>query len=162
MRHNMKRLPRKRRKQSKTNYEKRLSLLKSGKPRLVVRKTNKKIIAQLIEYHPDGDKVVTSAYSTDLEKHGWEGSYNNTPAAYLTGMLIAEKANDAGIKEAVLDIGLNTPVKGARVFAVAKGANDAGLDVNVSEEIAPSEERIEGNHISEDMKKQFEKVKEAI
>jgi len=41
-------LPRRRRIASKTDYKARLSLLKSEKPRLVVRKTNRYIIAPII------------------------------------------------------------------------------------------------------------------
>jgi large subunit ribosomal protein L18 len=74
-------VPFRRRREQKTNYKKRLALLKSRKNRLVVRIFNKNIIAQLIEYSPDGDKVLASAYSQDLEKQGWKQSHSNTSAA---------------------------------------------------------------------------------
>jgi large subunit ribosomal protein L18 len=41
------------------------------------------------------------------------------------------------------------PTKGARVFAVAKGAIDAGLKLPINEEVIPDEKRIKGYHIIE-------------
>ncbi|MFC1648994.1 50S ribosomal protein L18 [Nanoarchaeota archaeon] len=153
MQHSNKRTQYKRRRQSKTNYKKRLELLKSGKPRLVVRRTNTRLIAQVVKYDDKGDKVLVTVTSSELKDLGWKGSLKSIPAAYLTGRLLAKKAN---VKEAILDIGLHTPVKGSRIFAVAKGALDGGLRLPVGENIFPSQERIEGQHIN--MKKEFDKV----
>ncbi|NOY11893.1 MAG: 50S ribosomal protein L18 [Archaeoglobi archaeon] len=142
------RVPYRRRREGKTNYRKRLKLLLSRKPRLVVRVTNRRVIAQVVEYHPDGDRTLVYADSKELEKFGWKGDLNNTPAAYLTGLLVGKKAREAGIEEAILDIGLRTPSRGARVFAVLKGAVEAGLEVPHSEEILPDESRLRGEHIA--------------
>ncbi|WP_456368966.1 50S ribosomal protein L18 [Geoglobus sp.] len=142
------RVPYRRRREGKTNYRKRLKLLLSRKPRLVVRITNRRVIAQIVEYHPDGDRTLVFADSKELERFGWKGDLNNTPAAYLTGLLIGKKAREAGIEEAILDIGLRTPSRGARIFAVLKGAVEAGLDVPHSEEILPDESRVRGEHIA--------------
>ncbi len=142
------RVPYRRRREGKTNYRKRLKLLLSRKPRLVVRITNRRVIAQIVEYHPDGDRTLVFADSKELERFGWKGDLNNTPAAYLTGLLIGKKAKEAGIEEAILDIGLRTPSRGARIFAVLKGAVEAGLDVPHSEEILPDESRVRGEHIA--------------
>ncbi len=143
------RVPYRRRREGKTNYRKRLRLLLSRRARLVVRITNKRVIAQIIEYSPEGDRVLISADSKELEKFGWKGDMNNTPACYLTGLLIGKKALEAGIDYAIFDMGLRTPSKGARVFAVLKGAVDSGLNVPHSEEILPDESRIRGEHIAE-------------
>jgi len=148
-----------RRREGKTNYRKRLAYLKSGKPRAVVRKTLRYIIVQIVEYHDDGDKILVGVTSSHLKKYGWNGSFKNTPAAYLTGYLAGKLALKKGINEAVLDIGLQSPVKGSRVFAALKGLVDAGLDVPHSEEVYPSEDRIKGEHISEEIAKMFEEVK---
>jgi len=148
-----------RRREGKTNYRKRLAYLKSGKPRAVVRKTLKYIIVQIVEYHEDGDKILVGVNSSHLRKYGWSGSFKNTPAAYLTGYLAGKLALKKGINEAVLDIGLQSPVKGSRVFAALKGLVDAGLNVPHSEEVYPSEDRIKGKHISDDVAKMFEEVK---
>ncbi len=142
-------VPYRRRREGKTNYRKRLKLLLSRKPRLVVRITNRRVIAQIIEYHPDGDRVLVGVDSSMLTKYGWKGDLNNTPAAYLTGLLVGKKALEKGIKEAILDIGLHTPTKGGRVFAVLKGAVDAGMEIPHSPEILPDESRIRGEHIAQ-------------
>ena len=94
----------KRRHNGKTNYKKRLALVKSGKPRLVVRKTNNRIIVQVITYERPGDKVITSATSVQLKKYGWAGN-KNIPSAYLTGLLCGMRAKEAKVQSAILDIG---------------------------------------------------------
>ena len=104
---------------------------------------------QLIKAKPQGDEVVVSANSRELIKsYGWKAHCGNLPSAYLTGLLCGFKALAKGVKEAILDIGLHEPIKGARVFAALKGAVDAGMDVPHSEEKLPSPERIEGAHIA--------------
>ena len=90
-----------------------------------------------------------AAHSSELAKYGYKGATGNTPAAYLTGMLFAVKAINAGYKEAILDIGLHRPRQGAKVFAALKGAVAAGLDVPHSEDILPADERVKGNVIAE-------------
>ena len=64
-----------------------------------------------------------------------------------------------GIEEAILDIGLQRPVKGSRVFAALKGMLDAGLSIPHGDGIFPSEERIKGLHISEELENLFDEVK---
>ncbi len=141
-------VPYRRRREGKTNYRKRLKLLLSRKPRLVVRITNRRIIAQIVEYNPDGDRVLIGVDSSMLTRYGWKGDLNNTPAAYLTGLLIAKKALKMGIREAILDIGLHTPTRGGRVFAVLKGAVDGGLSIPHSPDVLPEDSRIRGEHIA--------------
>ncbi|BES81292.1 50S ribosomal protein L18 [Pyrodictium abyssi] len=142
-------VPRRRRREGKTNYYKRYVMVLSGKPRLVVRRTNKYIWVQVIIAKPQGDVTIAAAHSRELVKrYGWLGGTKNTSAAYLTGMLAALRALKAGIGYAVLDIGLHRPVRGSRVFAALKGAVDAGLEVPHSEEILPEEYRIRGEHIA--------------
>jgi len=134
--------------EGKTSYRKRLALLKSGKPRLVVRVFNNSIVVQLIVPGEKGDVVLAQANSRELIRLGWKGHPANTPAGYLLGLLIAKKAREKGIEEAVLDIGFHTPVHGSTVFAVLKGALDGGLHVPHSDVALPSEERVKGVHIS--------------
>lgn len=144
------RVPFRRRREGKTNYHKRLKLLKSKKPRLVVRKTLNHHIAQIIVYDPKGDRTIVSAHTRELIRDfGWKGHCGNTPSAYLLGLLIGYKAKQAGIEEAILDIGLHPPTRGSSVFAVLKGAVDAGLNVPHSEEIFPEDYRIRGEHVAE-------------
>ena len=71
-------IPFKRKRQGRTNYKKRLTLLKSKKLRLVVRKTNKQILIQIVKYEPDGDKIICGVNSSSLKKQGWKyGSFSN-------------------------------------------------------------------------------------
>ncbi|MCE4600564.1 MAG: 50S ribosomal protein L18 [Desulfurococcales archaeon] len=143
------RVPWRRRREGKTNYYKRLKLIASGKPRMVVRRTLKYIIVQFAEAKIEGDKMIAVAHSRELvKKYGWLGGTGNTSSAYLTGLLAGYRALLAGVEEAVLDIGLADPVPGSRVFAALKGALDAGLKIPHSEEILPSMERIRGEHIA--------------
>ena len=151
-----------RRREGKTNYKKRLKLLLSEKPRLVYRKTLKYIIGQIINFDKKGDVTLVGITSKILKKYGWKFACDNTPASYLTGYLLGKMALSRGIKEAVLDIGLYTSTKGGRMYAFAKGAIDAGLNVPCNEEMFPSEDRIKGLHISEEVAKNFEEVKKNI
>jgi len=142
-------VPRKRRREGKTNYYKRYRMIKSGqKIRAVIRKTNRYIIVQIIEFAPQGDKTLVGVNSKTLFKLGWKGDPNNTPAAYLTGLLAGLKAKKLGITYAVPDIGLHRAVRGARVFAAIRGLRDAGVEVPASEEVLPTEDRIRGEHIA--------------
>ncbi|MDI9643133.1 MAG: 50S ribosomal protein L18 [Archaeoglobaceae archaeon] len=141
-------LPNRRRREGYTNYRRRLKLLLSKKTRFVVRITNQRVLVQLVSYSPGGDRVLVSVSSEKLREYGWKGDLNNTPAAYLTGLLAGKEALKSGIKEAILDIGLKSPVKGSRVFAVLKGAVDAGMEIPHNEEVLPDDSRILGEHIS--------------
>jgi large subunit ribosomal protein L18 len=137
-----------RKRERKTNYKKRLKLLLAGKPRVVIRPFLKNMTAQIIEYGREGDKTVVAAHSRELEKLGWKFNKGNISAAYLTGALLGKKAKGKGVKEAVLDIGLASPVKGSRAFACLRGVVDAGIKIPFSESILPKEDRIKGEHIA--------------
>jgi large subunit ribosomal protein L18 len=138
-----------RKREGKTDYKRRLKLLLARKPRLVVRKSSKNITAQIVEYGENGDNVIASANSSDIKKLGWKYNTKNTPCAYLVGALIAKKAKDKGINEAILDIGLQFSVTGSKIYAVLKGAVDNGLDVPHSNEVLPKADRISGKHIQD-------------
>ncbi|HII72680.1 TPA: 50S ribosomal protein L18 [Candidatus Woesearchaeota archaeon] len=141
-------VPYRRKREGKTNYKSRLALLKSGKPVLVLRMLSNTIVCQIVEFNPDGDRIVAAASSRDLKKIGWAGHPSNTPSAYLTGLLLGQKAKKKKVSFAILDIGFHTSRKGSRVYAALKGALDAGLDVPHSDDALPSAERISGKHIS--------------
>ncbi len=136
-----------------TDYKRRLALLKSGKHRLVVRRSMRYLRAQLIDYSPAGDKVLLTVSSRELAKMGWKYSCKSIPAAYLTGKLFAKRAKASGLTdEAIVDIGSFVSKRGSRLYALVKGAIDGGLNVPVSDEVLPSEERIKGEHITHIMK----------
>ncbi|MBN2600048.1 MAG: 50S ribosomal protein L18 [Candidatus Thermoplasmatota archaeon] len=142
-----------RHRQRKTDYRLRLNLLRSKKPRIVVRKSLKAIRVQFVEYNPQGDKILASAISNELVKeYGWKYSVSNTPAAYLTGFLAGKRAKEKGIEHGVLDIGLYHPTVGSTLFASLKGVLDAGIECPHDGQMLPKEERINGVHLNKDIK----------
>ncbi len=141
------RVPLRRRREGKTDYQARKALVLSGKPRLVARKTGKNVVAQIIVAKPHGDEVLVTAHSRELRKYGWVAPTGNIPAAYLTGLLCGLKAKARGVEKAILDIGLIAPTKGAKIFATLKGVLDADVDVP-HDEAKLIMERIEGKHIA--------------
>ncbi len=137
---------RSRRKKGKTDYKARFGMLKSGKPRLVIRKSNRYVIAQIIKSDIAQDKIVASSTSKDLLSYGWpkesEGSLKSLGACYLLGMLIAKKS---GEKDVILDFGLQRNIQKGRIYAVVKGAVEYGMNVACSEEAMPEKDKIMDN-----------------
>ena len=128
------RVPKRRRAEGKTDYKARLAMLKSGKPRLVIRKTNRYIIAQLVQSDVAQDKTLVRVTSKELS--GFKpGQGKSLKAAYETGKLLASKADD--IKEAIVDFGLHRVPAGGRLMAVVKGAVEGGLNVPHNPEALP-------------------------
>jgi large subunit ribosomal protein L18 len=142
------RVPLRRRREGKTDYQARKALVLSRTPRLVARGTLKNFVAQIVVAKPEGDEVLAAAHSRELKKYGWKAPTGNVPAAYLTGLLCGLKAKAKGVAEAVLDIGLVAPTRGSKVFAALSGVLDAGVDVPHDDKKMVNE-RIEGAHIAE-------------
>ncbi|HLD40066.1 MAG TPA: 50S ribosomal protein L18 [Candidatus Nanoarchaeia archaeon] len=140
-----------RKRENKTNYLKRLKLLLSRKGRLVVRFTNKKIVAQLVEFTPKGDKVLVGTDSFNLRKFGWQYSCKNLPAAYLTGLLFGKKVAEKKYKgEMVFDTGFKSPLHKGKYYAFLKGALDAGATIPHSgKDLFPDDKTIQGAHIQD-------------
>jgi len=150
-----------RRREGKTDYYARRRLCfqdknkyDSKKYRLVVRRTNTKIISQIIYATLRGDHVMTQATSSELKQFGLTAGLTNYAAAYATGLLTARRllnkkgmdgmfegvakadgkhfeveAKDRRPFKAFLDIGLVRATTGNRAFGVMKGAADGGLNV---------------------------------
>ncbi|POS84129.1 Translational machinery component, partial [Erysiphe pulchra] len=162
----------KRRRIGKTDYYARKRLITQAKNkyntpkyRLVIRFTNRDIVAQIVTSEITGDKVFCAAYSHELKAYGIEHGLTNWAAAYCTGLLIARRVlkklgleNDfVGVEEAdgeynlteasegdsrrpfkaILDVGLARTSTGARVFGALKGASDGGIFVPHSENRFP-------------------------
>lgn len=155
-------MPFRRRRREKTNYRKRLALLKSKMLRFVVRKSNNHTTCQFVKYNREGDETIATAHSSELAKLGWKGHGGNIPSAYLSGYLCGLKGVKKGVKNALLDIGLATPVHGSRIFAALKGVIDAGISIKHDEKVFPTEDRISGKHINKETPEIFEKVKNNI
>ncbi|MBN2102181.1 MAG: 50S ribosomal protein L18 [Candidatus Aenigmarchaeota archaeon] len=141
-------VPHRRVREGKTDYRQRLKLVKSGKPRLVVRRANRNMSCQIVSFDKKSDKTLVSASSIELANFGWNANTGNIPGAYLTGLLCAVRAKSAGIKEAVPDIGFFEAHHGSRVLSALKGALDGGLEIPHSKEAFPPEDRMNGAHIA--------------
>ncbi|MFH1396516.1 MAG: 50S ribosomal protein L18 [archaeon] len=141
-----------RKREGRTNYKKRLRLLLSGKPRLVLRISNTKICAQIIKFDVKGDLVLLGVDSNILKNSGWLYSTKNLPAAYLTGLKVAQMAKGKFDSEGlVFDTGLRTPLQKGKVYAFLKGALDGGLNIahGSEEKIFPVDEKISGKDIQD-------------
>jgi large subunit ribosomal protein L18 len=136
-----------RRREGKTNYQKRLKLLLSRKPRLVVRKSSRHIRVELVDYSQKGDKVIASAFSKELEKLGWKAGTSSIPASYLTGLMCGTRAKGK-CKEAIFDMGLEVNTLGSKLYAALKGTIDSGIKISADEKMFPSEDRLNGTHIA--------------
>ena len=150
----------------RTDYRARKQLLISRIPRLVVRKSLKHTIIQLVKPAAKGDVTIASANTADLKKYGYTGGTGNLPSAYLTGLLLGYRAKKVGQAEAILDMGLYHSTGGGRIYAALKGAVDAGLEIPHDPEILPKEDRITGKHIDKYRKtsvsEQFQAAKQKI
>lgn len=140
-------VPFKRRKIGRTRYKKRFALLRSSKPRLVVRKKNRDLIVQVVDFGYEGDRVFVTVNGKVIAKQFNWPSRRNMPTAYLIGLYAAKLARQKGVTEAVPDIGLHSPTKGGIVFGAVKGAMDGGLKINMNMEINSG--RMSGKHVAD-------------
>ncbi|NMC08437.1 MAG: 50S ribosomal protein L18 [Candidatus Lokiarchaeota archaeon] len=154
------RVPFRRRREGRTNYYARKTLLTSGRSRVVIRPSAKNVVVQVTDAKLKGDVIRASASSKQLQKEfGWEYGTGNLPCAYLAGYLLGKKALKAGITNGIADIGLRTHIN--RTWAALKGVIDAGFDVPADEEIFPEEDRLTGKHIESYARQVKEAAKEA-
>ncbi|MDD5012745.1 MAG: 50S ribosomal protein L18 [Candidatus Nanoarchaeia archaeon] len=160
------RLPKQRRIENKTDYLKRLKLLKSGVPRVTFRKTNRYVIAQYITSKEAQDKIELGITSKKLKEYGWpdkfDGSLKSVPASYLTGFLLGKEIMKNKMKTPIVDFGMTRVLSKNRTFAFIKGLIDAGVEIKCSEEHFPDEERIIGKNMKEDFSKKFVEIKSKI
>lgn len=135
----------------KTNYRKREKLLVGKKDFVTVNVSDQNVSAQLIRPDLLGDKVMASVHSNELISYGWKGSRKNIPSCYLVGLLLGKKCLQKKISSAILYIGKRHFT--TKIAACLKGLSEAGLEMPFSENILPSEDRIQGNHIADYAKK---------
>jgi len=159
---NMKRSVRRRRLESRTDYKARLEMLKSGKARVVIRKTNRYIIVQIVVSNLAQDQIIFGTSSKVLLTKGWPmaqaGSLKSLSAAYLTGFLVGKQSKD-NVKEIIVDLGMHRNIQKSRIYAVVKGLVDSGLPVICGEKALPVEEDFDRNTKIKDT---FTKVKKAL
>lgn len=141
-------VPFRRRREERTDYKLRRALILSGRPRAVVRISNKHVYVQITDAKPSGDVVRASASSKQLAKLGWKGGTGNLPSAYLTGTLAGRRALEKGVKEAIFDVGLKPSSKGSKLYAALKGLADSGLQIPYSPDNLPSDDRLGGQHVA--------------
>lgn len=123
-----------------------------------MRRTNRRIITQVIYATIQGDRILCQADSQELKRYGVEAGHTNYASAYATGLLCARRLlTDLGMADiykgidtadgeffdvyekglnpdrrpfkAVLDVGLVRTTTGNRVFGALKGAVDGGLHI---------------------------------
>src|SRR2546426_171823 len=141
------RVPFRRRREGRTDYRRRLRLLRSGEVRAVVRRSLNQTTVQIVRYDEAGDRILAAAVSNELRALGWTGATGNVPAAYLTGWLAGRRAGGKGVANAVLDLGVQRPSPGGRLFAAARGLVDAGLQLPHGEGVFPKDDRVQGKHL---------------
>ena len=154
----------KRRRNGKTDYRRRMRMLRGGVPRAVVRLSNTQVTCQLVEFGMEGDRILASVNGKSLAKYGWPAgaSRKSVPACYVAGYALAKSAMADGHGEAILDIGLAASSPGSRVFAALRGMVDAGLDIPHGEGVLPDDDRINGTHIDESIAAAVEAAMKAI
>ncbi|MEK6878742.1 MAG: 50S ribosomal protein L18 [Nanoarchaeota archaeon] len=157
----------KRRREGKTNYSKRLKILRGERPRIVVRKTNKYIVAQYVKSFESKDSVEIGLTSKKLLKYGWPkelgGSLKSIPATYLTGLLLGKMILEKDKNSSpIIDFGIQTAVHKSRIYSFIKGIVDSGLEIKYKKETLPESERVEGRHMKKDIEKVINDVKNKI
>lgn len=153
-----------RRRENKTDYLKRLKLLKGDKPRMVFRKTNKYIVAQYIVSEEAQDKILIGIDSRELNKFGWpkssSGSLKSITASYLTGYLTGKRILKEKLENPILDSGMNRVLHKNKIYAFIKGLIDSGIKISCKKELFPEESRIQGEHLKS--KISFQEIKSKI
>jgi large subunit ribosomal protein L18 len=95
----------------------------AARPRLVVTRSNRNLVAQVVD--DAVGRTLVSASTLEVDLRGAEG--DKTAKARRVGELIAERAKAAGIDAVVFDRGGNK--YHGRVAAVADAAREGGLSL---------------------------------
>ncbi|MFH1787615.1 MAG: 50S ribosomal protein L18 [archaeon] len=154
----------KRKKDHKTDYGKRIKLLKSEKPRIVFRRTNRYFIVQYVKSEEARDKVIFGISSKELLKHGWpeknKSSLKSISAAYFTGLLFGKKIIQKNLDTPIVDFGMLRALHKTKVFGFLKGLVDSGIEIKTIQETFPDEKKIQGENLKE--KISFDEIKSKI
>jgi len=95
-----------------------------GRKRLSVFRSSKHIYAQVID--DDGGKTLVAASSIEKETRDGLKTGANVEAAKAVGKLIAQRAQEKGIKDVIFDRG--SYLYHGRVKALAEAAREGGLN----------------------------------
>ena len=93
------------------------------RPRLAVHRSNKHLVAQVID--DDAGTTLAAASTTEADQRA-AGNGSTVDAATRIGQLLAERAKDAGVTQVVFDRG--GFIYHGRIAALAAAARDAGLE----------------------------------
>ena len=93
------------------------------RPRLAVYRSNKHVVAQVID--DDAGRTLAAASTAEADARG-AGSGATVDAAARIGKLVAERAKSAGVGQVVFDRG--GFIYHGRIAALAAAARDAGLE----------------------------------
>ena len=96
----------------------------SERPRLAVHRSNKHIVAQVID--DTTGRTLAAASTVEADVRGAGTGTGNKAAAETVGRLVAERAKAAGVSSVVFDRGGN--LYHGRVAALADAARNAGLE----------------------------------
>mmetsp|Transcript_6559 Transcript_6559/g.14975 ORF Transcript_6559/g.14975 Transcript_6559/m.14975 type:complete len:233 (-) Transcript_6559:358-1056(-) len=145
--HSKFKLKKRRRRIRKTDYNKRIKLIKqdkkkfeNNKTRLVVRFSKKNLSLQMVKTSIDGDFILVSSYLKDLSKLDYKNINNSHPFSYLLGYYLGKKFikklktyckkntnKNLDRVSAILDIGMRKSTVGNKLFAAMKGSVDSGI-----------------------------------
>ena len=95
----------------------------AARPRLAVFRSNKHLVAQVID--DDAGRTLAAASTAEADQRA-AGSGSTVDAATRIGQLVAERAKSAGIDQVVFDRG--GFIYHGRIAALAAAARDAGLE----------------------------------
>jgi large subunit ribosomal protein L18 len=95
----------------------------AARPRLVVSRSNRHMVAQVVD--DAQGRTLVSASTLEIDLRSTDG--DKTAKAKRVGLLVAERAKAAGIDAVVFDRGGNK--YHGRVAAVADGAREGGLSL---------------------------------
>ncbi len=155
-----------RRRENKTDYGKRIKLLKGEVPRIIFRKSNRYVLAQYALSKHAQDKIEFGISSKDLLKYEWpkesQGGLKSISASYLTGFLMGKKIISKKLENPILDFGMQKMLYKTRVYAFLNGLIDAGVKINCDEKFFPDQDRIKGKHMKKDFSSIFDQIKSNI
>jgi len=95
----------------------------AARPRLAVHRSNKHLVAQVID--DDAGRTLAAASTAEADQRA-AGNGGTVAAATRIGALVAERAQAAGIDKVVFDRG--GFLYHGRIAALAQAARDAGLE----------------------------------
>ncbi len=157
---------RRRRRENKTDYLRRIKLLKSRSPRIVFRKTNKYVLAQYVKTREAQDRIEFGMSSKKLLDYGWPKEFKNSlksiPASYLLGLLVGNKIIKDKLKTPIPDFGMLRMVHKTKVYGFLNGLIDSGVKIKYQKGVFPDEPKIKGKYLKKDFSKKFGEIKSKI